>query len=177
MKHDAISVNPTLSRCVWSSTKGLILLVLTCCFMTFGNDRTESAQFEYISQFLAGSESCMAFSEFTCSMPPPSTSTLDTWLVWLLPILKRFGEMIGWFRRIRGLKSFQMLWNVCRIRIRIAPEVVDLLLPPLSQCWVSKWIEKKIKKMVCRTLTHSLCWELSLAGKQQKVQGKKISQF
>ena len=90
----------------------LILLVLTCCFMTFGNDRTESAQFEYISQFLAGSSSCMAFSKFICSMPPPSTSTLDTWLVLFPSILKMFGEMTGWFRRFRSLlEALECLQN------------------------------------------------------------------
>lgn len=46
----------------------------TFCFMTRGKCRIESAQFEYISQFLFWSSSCMVFSAALCWMLPPSTS-------------------------------------------------------------------------------------------------------
>lgn len=67
----------------------------TFCFMTPGNDRMESAQLEYFSQFVFWSSSCMAFSVAICWTPPPLTSSLLIWFVFLLTIFRRFAERMS----------------------------------------------------------------------------------
>lgn len=66
----------------------------TFCFMTPGNERMESAQLEYFSQFEFWSPSCMAFSVAICWTLPPLTSILVIWFVFLLTIFRRFAEMM-----------------------------------------------------------------------------------
>lgn len=129
--------------------------------MTCGNDRTESAQFEYISQFLFGSLRCMAFSAATCWMPPPSTSTLFTWLFLLVPIKKKKKRKKA-CRQDGWQSAFHKLWYVCRMNITIVPLCDARLSWPLLQ---STWVMGK-KRTQRRVLSHSLYWLLSLTWKQ-----------
>lgn len=71
-----------------------LLLSLTFCFVTFGNDRTESAQFEYISQFLFGFLKFIVISAAVCCVPPPFTATFSIELLVVESVLKIFEEMI-----------------------------------------------------------------------------------
>lgn len=73
------SITFDISRCV----------PLTFCFITSGKDRTESAQFEYISQFLLGSSRLMVFSPAICCTPPPFTSTSARWFPLRVPGLEK----------------------------------------------------------------------------------------
>lgn len=78
----------------------------TFCFITPGNDRMESAQLEYFSQFAFWSPSCMAFSVAICWTPPPLTSSLLMWFSFLLTICRRFAEMMSGNRDSEMSRTF-----------------------------------------------------------------------
>lgn len=83
---------------------------LTFCLVTCGNDLRESAQFEYISQFLSALLIFIVFNASICSTPPPSTSTFLIWLRWKCSVLKRLAKK-NQQQQFSALQGFSKTWR------------------------------------------------------------------